>query len=315
MNRPRNEHVVVGVDGSAPSLAALRWAAGEARLRGRPLHVIHCFVWPSFAAGYGLIPDDWFDPRPRVEAQRLMAEWIEQARAMAGGVLVTGVVVDGPAAPVLIEESREAATVVVGTRGTGGFAGLLLGSVATQVATHAHGPVVVVRPDFDPQTASGQRVVVGVDGSDAADVAAGYAFAIAAERSVELVAVRAWNPPKPPWRIDVRPLVMDVDEIATAEMGLLRSSLARWEAAYPHVRVEQCLVAEHAANALVSASQGAQLLVVGSRGRGGLLGRLLGSVSLRVLHHADCAVAVVHPDHVAVAPDSAVAAEGALGLI
>jgi nucleotide-binding universal stress UspA family protein len=308
MSKPRNERIVVGVDGSAPSVAALRWAAGEALLRRGSLRLVHGFVWPSFVAGYGLVPDDWFDPRPRLEAERLMADWIAQTRAMAGGVLVTGDVVDGPAAAVLIDESSEA-TVVVGSRGGGGFAGLLLGSVATQVATHAHGPVVVVRPVFDPQTAEGQRVVVGVDGSDAADVAAGYAFDMAAQRGVELVAVRAWTPPTQPWRIDVRPLSLDVDEIATAEMGLLRSSLAQWEAMYPHVRVEPRIVAGRAAKALVSAAEGAQLLVVGSRGRGGLRGRLLGSVSLRVLHHADCVVAVVHPNGVEPASDPAVAAE------
>jgi nucleotide-binding universal stress UspA family protein len=209
---------------------------------------------------------------------------------------------------VLIDESREAAAVVIGNRGRGGFAGLLLGSVTIQVATHADGPVVVVPPNEDPQAEEGRRVVVGVDGSDAADLAAGYAFEMAAQRGVELVAVRAWTPPKPPWRIDIRPLSLDVDEIATAELGLLRKSLVHWESMYPHVRVEPRLVAERAANALVSASEGAQLLVVGSRGLGGLRGKLLGSVSLRVLHHARCAVTVVHPDGAETGSDAGVAA-------
>jgi nucleotide-binding universal stress UspA family protein len=305
----RKGPIVVGIDGSDTSLAALRWAAGESRARRRRLRLVHGFVWPSAVSGYGLLPQDWFDPQPRGQVDRLMSEWVALAQDMAGDVLVTGEVVNGPPAAVLIAESRDASAVVIGTRGGGGFVGLLLGSVATQVATYAHGPVVVIPPTHDQQRAQGLHLVVGMDGSEAADRAAGYAFEVAAARNVELMAVRAWTPPKPPWRTDTRPLVLDVDEIATSELAVLRASLAPWKSAYPSVHVEEHLVAERPANALVAASGGAQLLVVGSRGLGGLRGRLLGSVSMRVLQHARCAVAVVHSDGVQAASDHAITVE------
>ncbi|HEX6870620.1 MAG TPA: universal stress protein [Micromonosporaceae bacterium] len=289
------ETIVVGVDGSEQSMTALRWAAEAATLSGQRLHLLHGFVWPPLAASYGLPPEAWYDPRPRREAERIVAEMLAQARDLAVGVPVTGSVVDGSPAAVLIEASNQAATLVVGARGHGGFAGLLLGSVSSQVAVHAHCPVVVVPAGHEVEDEGTRRIVVGVDGSDGSNLAAEYAFREAARRGVELTAVRAWTPPGPAWRTDIRPLTLDSEEIAVAERDLLHTALADWEMAYPQVRVEPRLIADHPVAALVAASAGAQLVVVGSRGYGAFRGRLLGSVSMGVLHRAACPVVVVHP--------------------
>jgi nucleotide-binding universal stress UspA family protein len=126
-----------------------------------------------------------------------------------------------------------------------------------------------------------------------AQLAVGFAFVEAASRGVGLVAIRAWQPPPVPWRSDVRPLALDADELETAEWHALHEALAHWRKTYPAVPATTRLRPGNANNALVTQSQEAQLVVVGSRGRGGFAGLLLGSVSQQLLHHAHCPVAVV----------------------
>jgi nucleotide-binding universal stress UspA family protein len=184
--------------------------------------------------------------------------------------------------------------VVLGDRGRGGFAGLLLGSVATAVSAHASSPVVVVRGDVsaDPRTGP---VVVGVDDSPDGRAAVSAAFAEAAARGVGLVAVRAWAPPAT-WHCLSRPRHDDaIEEMETAERRLLSDVVEPGRGAHPDVTVTLHLPETSASDALVSASRDAQLVVVGSRGRGGFRGLLLGSVSQQLLHHAHCPVLVVRP--------------------
>jgi nucleotide-binding universal stress UspA family protein len=188
--------------------------------------------------------------------------------------------------------STQSRLVVLGHRGLGGFAGLLLGSVGVAVSAHAHCPVVVVRGNARPETAR-RPVAVGLDDSPQADLAIGFAFEEAACRQVGLTAVRAWTPPHLPWQTATRPLVYDADELESAERHLAETALAGWRDKYPGVRVTIRLVPGGAGHALVTASHDSQLMVVGSRGRGGFAGLLLGSVSQQLLHHAHCPVAVV----------------------
>lgn len=285
--------VVVGVDGLACALQAVRWAAAEAVQRRLPLRLVSVYTWPAgrLVADPGL----GVDPRRilRDAAREQLATAARAAAAAAPGLEVEQVTVEGFAVPVLQRESAEATLVVLGDRGLGGFTGLLIGSVAVALAAHSACPIVVVRgrgPDaMAPRTAP---VVVGVDGSPTGDAVVAFAFEAAALWGVPLVAVHTWHD----HLIDPRMAVLiDLDAIAAQEREVLGERLTGWSEKYPDVSVRPLVVHERAAHALVQESSDAQLLVVGSRGRGGLAGMLHGSVSQAVLHHAHCPVAVVRP--------------------
>ena len=284
--------IVVGVDGSASSLAAVDLAAEEARLRRVPLRVVHAFVWPYLGVPLGPSPFGPSEGGLQHEAERVVAEAVERARKAGPEVDVDGEVVTGGAAAVLVAECREAAMVVVGDRGLGGFSGLLIGSVAVQLAAHADCPVLVVRGQPHP---SGP-VVLGVDGSPEASAAIAHAFDEAWLREAPLVALHAWLDPVAREPGDMLPLVYDMDQIRNEEARVLAEAVAGRRAEYPDVAVREELVRAPARAALIDRSVEAQLLVVGTRGQGGIRGLLLGSVSLAVLHHAACPVLAV-PSH------------------
>jgi nucleotide-binding universal stress UspA family protein len=281
--------ILVGVDGSEPSLVAARWAAAEARLRHRALRLVHAYTWPVVAACLPGAPLGLSEETLRKEAEAVVAAAVSAVAADAGEVSVAGQVVRGPAATVLVDASAHACLVVVGHRGRGGLAALLLGSVASGVAAHAHGPVVVVRQTADATPLTGP-VVIGVDGSPPSDAAVGFGFEEADRRGLALTVAYAWTPPQ--HRV-ARPRSDDVAELETAEIHRMRGWVHMWQEKFPQVPVTYRLVAAHPAAALIDLSRDATLLVVGSRGRGGFAGLLLGSVSQQVLHHAHCPVVAV----------------------
>ena len=291
-----NGPVVVGVDGSPASLAALRWAADAAVRHGRDLHLIHAFGWPAYAAAYGLPPSTWANDDFVAGAQDVLSTAAAEAHVLAPTVAVHGEVRQGAAAAVLTEASRHAGLTVLGNRGAGGFSGLLLGSVSAQVARHGVGVVVVVPAEPAPPDGR-RRIVAGSDGSEGSDAALRFAFDEALSRDATLTVVRGWQPPPATWRDDLGPLAAGRAEVEAAEAQLLSDAVRPWQEKYPRVTVEHQLVAEHPARALSAAARGALLLVVGSRGHGGFRGLHLGSVSLQVLHHAPAPVAVVRPAH------------------
>jgi nucleotide-binding universal stress UspA family protein len=263
--------VAVGVDGSERSLAAVRLAAVEAALRQRPLRLVH--------AG---------DQSTEIEESAL-----DEAAKAAPEVSAGAESIEGGAAAVLIDEARRAELVVVGDGGRGGFAGLPIGSVADQVAARAEAPVLVARGEGRP----GGPVVVGVDGSPTSDAAVRFAFAEAQLRGTELLAVHAWHFPTTDEAGDTAlPLVYDAGQVEGEADGLLANAIAGPAEQHPTVRVSRALDQTRPAKAVVAASAGAQLVVVGARGRGGFTGLLLGSVSHAVLHHAHSPVAVVRSD-------------------
>ena len=284
--------VVVGVDGSASSLAAVEAAAREARWRGAGLRLVHAFIWPAMH-----VP---LDPSPlgppegglRNMVERLLAEAEESARAVAPEVAVTRAVVTGEPLTVLEAQSRAAQLVVVGSRGMGGFVGLMVGSTAVHLAAHGRCPVLVVREQ-------GQRtgpIVVGVDGSSDGAGAVDFAFAEAALRGVDMVALHAWttwNASMPAPRDAAAPYANEPGALAAQEERLLSEVIAGHQETYPGVSVKREVVHGGTREALIEASRTAQLLVVGARGRGGFAGLLLGSVRQAMLHHAHCPVAVV----------------------
>lgn len=281
--------VVVGVDGSAGSLSAVRAAAAEAVERGRPLRIVHAFIWPSLGVATGPPVNEPADLGLRAFAERVLAEAVDEAEKAAPGVHPTAALVDGAAAPVLLGESRDAVLLVIGDRGLGGFGSLLLGSVALHTTAHAACPVLVVRGQ---ERATGP-VVVGVDGSAGSGSAIGFAIEEAARRRTSLTAVHVWGAFDSGSQPDRLPLVYDKGALEGAEQRVLSESLAGWVTRYPEVTVRPELVHGRPAAALIEHSRTAQLLVTGARGRGGFTGLLLGSVSQTVLHHADCPVVIV----------------------
>ncbi|GAB2920698.1 universal stress protein [Streptomyces heilongjiangensis] len=284
--------VVVGVDGSASGLAAVEVAAREARLRGAGLRVVHAFVWPAAHVPLGKSPLGTPESGLRNMVDRLVVEAVERARTVAPEVEVGHVVVTGEPLTVLEAQSRAAELVVVGSRGMGGFVGLVVGSTAVHLAAHGRCPVLVVRE----QQHAGGPIVLGVDGSAAGRRAVDLAFAEAALRNARLVALHAWstwNAPMPDPQDPSVPYANPPGALAEEEERFLAEALAGRQERHPGVVVEHRVVRGGTREALIEASRSAQLLVVGARGRGGFAGLLLGSVSQALLHHAHCPVLVV----------------------
>nr|WP_246001561.1 universal stress protein [Allorhizocola rhizosphaerae] len=276
--------IVVGVDGSESGLAAVRLAAREARWRDRPLKLVHAFVWPTLRvppgqAGGGL----------REQAEALLKQAAAVALEAEPAVQIWTELITGAPAPVILGQAHEAELVVLGDRGLGGFSGLLVGSVAVQVSAHSSTPVLVAkgRMDFEGP------IVVGVDGSSTSERAVGLAFEEASVRGAELLAVHCWTRPVSTGPGDMLPLVYDTDEVAAEEERLLAEALSGHSDRFPDVTVRRESVRDRPGRTLVGFSEQAQLVVVGSRGRGGFTGLLLGSVSQQVLHHAHCPVLMV----------------------
>lgn len=294
MNTPVTAGLVVGVDGSPDSLRAVQWAAADAGRRHVPLHLLHACGGPELRhppAGLALPVSSWAEPGEH--SARLLADAVVAARDVAVELDVTCETVDGRAVPALLAASRHAAAVVVGSRGHGGFAGLLAGSTAVQVAAHAACPAVVVRPRTGATGPNGGRVVVGVDGSPSAQYAVRFAFEQAAFRGQGLTAVHAYQLPVALEADGILPDRYEQEAVRDAERRVLSEALSGMSERYPDVEARRDLVVGRAAGAVVAACAGAELLVVGARGHGGFPELRLGSVSRAALHHAPCPVAVV----------------------
>jgi nucleotide-binding universal stress UspA family protein len=206
---------------------------------------------------------------------------------------VESVLVDGFAAASLIDESAHARLSVLGARGHGGWTDVLLGSVANQVSMHSAGTVVVVPAASRPRVQDKPTIVVGVDGSKTSAQAIDFGFAQAEARRGRVLVVNVTPHPAPTFTGGLGLLVFDPVDIANEDRLLVAESLAGAETDYPDVEFEVRLMSGHPAQALVLAAKDAELLVVGSRGRNGFASLLLGSVSMSVLHHAQCPVAIV----------------------
>jgi len=294
--------VVAGVDGSADARLAIDLAAWEADRRHAPLRLVYGF---RQVYAYGVVGTAYdLDRQVRDLDDMLITESARIARRYPD-LIVRTEVVGGVPASVLVDESASAQLVVVGSRGLGGFASLLLGSVSAQVAAHATSPVIVVRPPSrggttgGGDTARGAReipgngpVVVGVDGSTGSAAAVEFAFEEAAARGTGLLAVYVWG---------VMPYDAGGDDPRFEQDGpdaALTEALAGWREKYPEVpvshRAVHSLVPVHT---ILDQSADAGLIVVGPRGRGGFAGLPLGSVGDGLVRHAKAPVAVVHTHH------------------
>ena len=272
--------ILVGYDGSRCSQEALLWAAREATARRLPLTICH-----AWALGCTL-------PRHELEVQALVREASEQVIAegarrgadLMGWLPVRPLLVEGSAAAALCAGSREADLVVVGHRGYGGIDGQVIGSVSSQVAACASGPVVVVRGHWRPAAGYAPGpVVAGADGSAGSRAAVEFAFAEAELHDASVLAVCA---------------LADAPGTLGGARDLeeeFHQAIDESEKAHPGTAVQRHVAMGGARSELLYAVKDAQLLVVGSRGRGGMPGMLLGSVVQALMSHAPCPVAVIHP--------------------
>jgi nucleotide-binding universal stress UspA family protein len=288
--------VTVGVDGSECALRAVRWGAVEAARRGAPLRLVTAFGWlperpvdrPSFRLDYREML------RGRAEAQLAIAK--TAAERAAQRIEVDAEVVVGSLYAVLAAEARNAQLLVVGSPGHSRLEGLLAGSVGVALAAGGPCPVVVVRgEERDPDEETRLPVVVGVDGAATSEAAIAFAFEAAASRGVELVAVHAWRDVTVPFGRDpFGDWPISEEELHALDEHLARR-LAGWTRKHPDVPVRRVLTRGRPAPCLLEQAQQAQLVVVGSHGRGELAGLVLGSVGNVLVHRAPCPVAVVRP--------------------
>lgn len=277
--------VVAGVDGSAEGTQAVRWAARDADLRstGLKLVAVNTMTVAGNTVGGPMAPS--FYDLAEADFDRILRESGEEAFQIAPHIKVDAQTRVGNAAAELIEESWSAQLVVVGTRGRGAFTGMLVGSVAQALVGHARSSVLVVGQHAinSPAIREG-GVVVGVDGSASSDRALKEGFAEASARRTALVAVHSLNE---------RGMAAEhAARAQTAGKEFLTERLAPWEDLYPEVPVRQVAREDSPVRSLASLGMEAQMIVVGSRGRGGFTGLLLGSVSHALLHVAPCPLMV-----------------------
>lgn len=283
--------LVVGVDGSDASLTALDWAVDEAVRHGLSLRIVHASMWERYE---GVVPT-WATDRPsgQILAENIAGTAAERARRRAPDLPITTDVLAEDASTGLLREGREGSILVVGSRGRGEFADLLLGSVSLIVAARAHCPVVVVRGDRHAMEARHGRILLGVGEHDVDSPAVRFAFREAAVRVAELDIVRTWR--RPAHEPVDHPLLSGDGGAYLAERssGLLDKAVEAAAFEHPGVRLRRTTVEGPAHRVLTERSAAADLLVLGARRRDGLVGLELGRVAHRALHHASCPVAVV----------------------
>ncbi|MEU7315760.1 universal stress protein [Streptomyces sp. NPDC007083] len=283
--------VVVGTDGSEPAGAALALAAGEAAAHGRRLVIAHA-VDRTPPPGPAAMLHESGQPALRERGESILREARTRAEDLAPGIAVETALSTDDARSLLAELGAEAFLTVVGSRGHGRVASGLLGSVTRHLTAVARTPVLVARSSRPPTG----PVVLGVDGSPAAEAATAFAFQEAAVHETDLLALHAWTEwsvPTLPHTDPTRSIAEVVEELRDGEERLLAEALAGWAERCPEVSVERRSVNGRIRQTLLDAAAGAGLLVVGSRGRGGFPGLRLGSVSSAMLQHAPCPVAVV----------------------
>ncbi|NMM89573.1 universal stress protein [Rhodococcus sp. SRB_17] len=296
--------IVVGVDRSGSALNAVWWAAREAALRRRPLHLVAAMPGSANTFRHAVqlgapdFPEQRYEGRERLsKAHTVALDAVADTPAGTTRISVVEHLQFGNAVEILLAESRDAAMLVVGSHGLDQLAEGILGSVSAAVVLHAQCPVAVIRylPESERPPLDGP-VVVGVDGTENSEPAITEAFETASLHGVDLVAVHAWSDSRlsTAFRSDPDGVALDWNAISTAEHAVLSERLAGWREKNPDVAIRQVVVHDRPARQLITESKSAQLVVVGRRGRGGFTSMLLGSTSRRLMHTAVCPLLIVH---------------------
>ncbi|MEV0371258.1 universal stress protein [Streptomyces sp. NPDC050636] len=283
--------LVVGVDGSGSAHRALEWALNEAALHRLPLRLVYASRWERYE---GVAPAR-SPARPTEEllADNIVGSAAEYAHERNADVHVSVQVLSDDTVTALLREGRYASALILGSKGRGEFAELLLGSVSLAVASRASCPVIVVRGDKAALAGTHDRVLLGVGDPDQGTQPAQFAFREAEARGCALDAVRAWRCPA--HETTDHPLLAGAPELYHEERAsaLLDKALTDAVGAHPMVHVRRATVEGPPHKVLVRRSAAADLLVVGAQRRHGHLGLQLGRVGHAALHHAECPVAVV----------------------
>ncbi|QNE73385.1 universal stress protein [Streptomyces finlayi] len=297
--------ITVGLDGSAESLAAAEWAAREAKLRDLQVSLVHaCQPVPEAMAQAPVVGAETL----RHWTERMPREFAEGLRLRHPGVDVSITQRVGAPVDMLVEASREAELLVLGSQALRGLTGFLVGSVGQAVAARAETPVIFVRageqsadehlmdPVGVPSAATAFRpVVLGLAADTADDTVITFAFEEARYRDTELVVVQGWN--SSPYSVYTMGSGFEPhEEFARQRAGVLTSALATWRKKYPDVDVVEVSRPGSAAGLLIDASRDSSLVVVGRRVRGNLFGGHIGAIALALLHHSTAPVAVVAHD-------------------
>lgn len=285
--------ILAAVDGSESADRALAWAVREALARGTDLTIAHTYHWPSSGLGameaIGFLMDALEE-----DSKDIVAAAERRAHEIAPEVPVTTVSRLGPPVATIVELAKGKDLVVVGSRGLGGFTGLLLGSVGTGLVANAPCSVAVVRGERVP--APDDPVVVGVDGGGSSEAVLTEGFRAAQRRGCPLIAVQCWQDPSAEVRTALgREPVGEVESWRRAVADALAERLAAVGAQFPSVHAEALSTEGRPAPVLLEQAAIAQLVVVGTRGRGEFKGMLLGSTSRAMVQHAPCPVLVVRP--------------------
>jgi nucleotide-binding universal stress UspA family protein len=287
------QSIVVGTEESDGAGTALRWAADEADRHGANLTAV--LAW-GYLDQHRATPSDDFDTTyDEADAREALDAIVERALGAerAGGVQRR--VVNDLAPQAMVDAAAGADLLVVGARGLGQLRGVVLGSVSRYCLQHAPCPVAVIR-EAAPDAGNHPRVVVGIDGSGSALQALAWALDEGRVRQAKVEVVNAWHPPYlGAYPFD--PGVIDIGAFEQAARDLIEDALSKQDVTGLPVSPEAVIVEDGATAAILSAADGADLVVVGSRGLGGFAEMLLGSVSHQVAHHAHCPVVVIRPEH------------------
>ncbi|WP_340687989.1 universal stress protein [Amycolatopsis coloradensis] len=285
--------VIAGVDGMTSSLTAVRWAAAEARRRRVELRLVHAFDKDSLEYPQPLPTREELADMARIRGQRLLRKAREIAREAAPSVETQLILRYEKPAQALLTMSEDAGLLVLGPEEIRPLGRMLVGSVSIGLAAHAKCPIAVVRPHAAEEEAPTEgAVVVGIDGTRTSEAALALAFEEASWRRAPLVAVHTWDDAFLSALFEEARWTLDAREIEERESEVLAERLAGWQEKYPDVAVDRVVVRGRPADELLRHADRAQLLVVGSRGRGGVAGMLLGSTSQHVLSYALCPVIV-----------------------
>lgn len=291
--------IVVAVDGSDAGAAAVAWAANAAAKRSAPLKLVTAYTMPQFMYADGMIPPQELYDQLEDEAMEKINDAREIVKGFDESIEVSYYIGEATPIDLLLQLSEDADIVVMGSRGLGGLSGLVLGSVSSAVVSHAACPVVVVRKDNDVTVENKYGpVVVGVDGSDISRKALDYAFREADARGATLRAVHSWADAQVQTSlVGLAAVQSQLDAMSAQERKILQDELAPMREKYPEVTVEEVVERDRPIQVLKENSDDAQLLVLGSHGRGGFRGMLLGSTSRALLQYAPCPMMVVRPNH------------------